>query len=166
MFSLVNSAVDMTLPEFAAERRAAAQLLPVARRCRSISFARTTLSSKPAACRCCARLMGQTDGRTPDRFIDPAPHTMRTVSKSASEVTTLWHCRSISFARTTLSSKPAACRCCVRLMGQTDGWTPDYVHSVTKRLRIYDLIALYKSVYYYYYYKSESSCQIADAQLH
>ena len=27
---------------------------------------------------------GQTDGRTPDRFIDPAPHTMRTVSKSES----------------------------------------------------------------------------------
>jgi len=52
----------MTLPAFAAERRdaapgcgpglwprAAALLLPGARRCRSISFARTALSSKPAA---------------------------------------------------------------------------------------------------------------------
>jgi len=55
----------MTLPAFAAERvllpRAAALLLPGARRCRSISFARTALSSKPAARRCCVRLMEQTD---------------------------------------------------------------------------------------------------------
>jgi len=45
VFSLVNSAVNMTLPAFAAECRAAAPaaalLLPGARRCRSISFART-----------------------------------------------------------------------------------------------------------------------------
>jgi len=53
VFSLVNSAVNMTLPAFAAERRAAALLLPGALRCRSISFARTALSSKPAArCYC------------------------------------------------------------------------------------------------------------------
>ena len=44
--------------------RAAALLLPGARRCRSISFARTALSSKPATCRCCVRLMGQTDWQT------------------------------------------------------------------------------------------------------
>jgi len=43
----------MTLPAFAAERRAAALLLPGARRCRLISFARTPLSSKPAARSCC-----------------------------------------------------------------------------------------------------------------
>jgi len=49
VFSLVNSAVNMTLPAFAAERRAAVLLLPGALRCRSISFARTALSSKPAA---------------------------------------------------------------------------------------------------------------------
>jgi len=65
VFSLVNSAVNMTLPASAAERRAAARaatlLLPGARRCRSISFARTALSSKLAARRCCVRLMGQTD---------------------------------------------------------------------------------------------------------
>jgi len=65
VFSLVNSAVNMTLPAFAAERRAAARaaalLLPGARRRRSISFARTALSSKPAARRCCVRLMGRTD---------------------------------------------------------------------------------------------------------
>jgi len=65
VFSLVNSTVNMTLPAFAAERhaeaRAAALLLPGARRCRSISFARTALSSKPAARHCCVRLMGQTD---------------------------------------------------------------------------------------------------------
>jgi len=64
VFSLVNSAVNMTLPAFAAERRAAALLLPGARRCRSISFAHMALSSKPAACRCCVWLMGQTDWRT------------------------------------------------------------------------------------------------------
>ena len=48
--------------------RAAALLLPGARRCRSISFARTALSSKPAARRCCCvwdRLTDeQTGGRT------------------------------------------------------------------------------------------------------
>jgi len=53
VFSLLNSAVNMTLPAFAAERRAAAPaaalLLPDARRCQSISFASTALSSKPAA---------------------------------------------------------------------------------------------------------------------
>jgi len=51
----------MTLPAFAAERSAAALLLPGARRCRLISFVHTVLSSKPAARRCCVRLMGQTD---------------------------------------------------------------------------------------------------------
>ena len=44
------------------------------------SVGRWALSSKPAARRCWP--MGQTDGRTPDRFIDPAPHTMQAVSKS------------------------------------------------------------------------------------
>jgi len=66
VFSLVNLAASMALPAFVAERRAAAWastlLLPGARRCRSISFARTVLSSKPAARRRCVRLMGQTDG--------------------------------------------------------------------------------------------------------
>jgi len=50
----VNSAVNMTLPAFAAERRAAAPLLLGARRCRSLSPARMALSSKPAARRCCS----------------------------------------------------------------------------------------------------------------
>jgi len=65
MFSLVNLGVNVTLPAFAAERhavaRATALLLPGAWRCRSIVFARTALSSKPAARRCCVRLTGQTD---------------------------------------------------------------------------------------------------------
>jgi len=44
---------------------------------------RMALSSKPAARRCCGRMMGQTDGRTDtDRFIYPALHTMRAVSTS------------------------------------------------------------------------------------
>jgi len=64
VFSLVNSAVNLAVPAFFAERRAAAPLLLGARRCRSISLARTALSSKPAARRCCGRMMGQTDKQT------------------------------------------------------------------------------------------------------
>jgi len=69
MFSLVTSAVNMTLPAFAAERRAAAPLLlsAGARRCRSICFAFGALSSKPAARRSGRRTIGQTDGRTDGR---------------------------------------------------------------------------------------------------
>ena len=52
--------------------RAAALLLPGALRCRSISFARTALSSKPAARRYCVWLMGQTDWWT-DRRTDTGP---------------------------------------------------------------------------------------------
>jgi len=62
VFSLVNSAVNMTLPAFAAERRAAVPLLlgGGTRRCRSMCPACGALSSKPAAHRsCCLR---RTDG--------------------------------------------------------------------------------------------------------
>ena len=50
-----------------------------ARRCRSISPARTALSSKLAARRCCGHMTGQTYGRRDglDRYKDPAPHTRR-----------------------------------------------------------------------------------------
>jgi len=53
----LTSAVKVTLLAFAAERRAAAPLLPVARRSTlsTISHARTALSSKPAAR--CGRMM-------------------------------------------------------------------------------------------------------------
>jgi len=71
VFSLVNSAVNRALPAFAAERRAAAPLLLDASRCRSTYPARTALSSKPSG----RRMMELTDGRTPDRDIDLAPHT-------------------------------------------------------------------------------------------
>ena len=58
-----TSVVNMTLPAFAAERRAAAPLLVSAGSYyRWISHVRGTLSSKPAARRCIA--MGQTDGQT------------------------------------------------------------------------------------------------------
>jgi len=80
----------MTLPAFAAVRRAAAPLLLRTGACyRLISPAREALSSKPAArCSCC-RTTGQTDGRTDghsnrrtlDHFIDPVPRDMRTVPK-------------------------------------------------------------------------------------
>jgi len=63
------SAVSVTLPAFAAERRAAAPLLLSPGACyRSISPVRGALSSKPAACRCCGRPMGrQTDGQMDGR---------------------------------------------------------------------------------------------------
>jgi len=47
------------------------------RRCRSIFPAPTALSSKLAARRCRSRTTGQTDRRTHDRYVDPAPHTMQ-----------------------------------------------------------------------------------------
>jgi len=70
-------AVNMTLPAFAAERRAT--VLLGTRHCRSIS------------CQQCAqqqtrrspllnRVTGQKDGRTPDRYIDAAQHSMRAAS--------------------------------------------------------------------------------------
>jgi len=57
---------------------------------RSISPTRRAHSSKHAA-RCCSGRMGQTDrrtdrrthGRTPYRFMDPAPHTMQPVQTKA-----------------------------------------------------------------------------------
>ena len=64
-------AANVILPAFAAERRAADSLLLIAgASCRSISPARGSLSSKPAARRC--RSMGhrQTDGRISYCFID------------------------------------------------------------------------------------------------
>jgi len=69
----------------------ASRLLLARRPCckRSISPGRRDHSCKPITAECGCRV-GQTDrrtdrgmdGRTPDRCIDPAPHTMRAVSKS------------------------------------------------------------------------------------
>jgi len=77
-FGLVNSANNTALPAFAAERRAAVPLMLGARRCRSISPARTAPSSKLTARRCCGHMTGQTYGRRDglDRYIDPAPHRL------------------------------------------------------------------------------------------
>ena len=69
---LPASVFNMTLPAFAAERRAAARCClapaPAARGVpcsnRSISPVRGALSSKPATCRYCGRSMGQKDRRT------------------------------------------------------------------------------------------------------
>ena len=90
----VFSIVHMTLPAFAAERRAAApwllsmpaavQLVCSASSCRSICPARRALSSKPAGHHCCCISMGWTDGRTLDRYIDPGLHTVQAVSKTCS----------------------------------------------------------------------------------
>jgi len=80
VFSVINSAVNTTLPTFAAVHRAAAPLLLGARRCRSICPARKVLSSKPAAR--CGGTTRQSGGRTPDRYINPAPPTVGSVSNS------------------------------------------------------------------------------------
>ena len=85
----VLSIVHMTLPTFAAERRAAAplllstpaavQLVCSASSCRSICPARRALGHH-----CCCISMGWTDERTLDRYIDPGLHTMQAVSKTCS----------------------------------------------------------------------------------
>jgi len=63
------SAVNMTLPAFAAVRRAAAPLLLSAGACRrSISPARMALSSKLAARRCCFRSIGQSRAYSKEFF--------------------------------------------------------------------------------------------------
>ena len=69
-----SSALNMTLPAFAVERR---RLQHSARSYRSISPARRVLGSKPASCRCCSRSLGQTDRRMDmsDRYRDSASHT-------------------------------------------------------------------------------------------
>jgi len=64
------SAVNMTLPAFAAELR----------RLQHDACPQQALSRKPACNRSCCRSTGHTDGLTPNRCIDPAPHTMRAAS--------------------------------------------------------------------------------------
>ena len=68
------SAVNMTLPAFAAECCAAVPALQqsIAIYCRSGNHQQIRS--------CCGRSVGQMDGRTLDRFIDPAPCTKRPVS--------------------------------------------------------------------------------------
>jgi len=65
------SPVNATLLAFAAERRCS--WVPGVRRCRSISPARTALSSKPAARRGYGRMMGQTDRQTDGVRTDARP---------------------------------------------------------------------------------------------
>ena len=78
----------MTLPAFAAVRHAAGTLLLSTSACyRLISHSCIVLGSKSAAHSSYCRTTGKTDGRdretderTLDRFMDPVPHTMWTVS--------------------------------------------------------------------------------------
>jgi len=65
-FSLVNSAVNVTLPAFAAVRRAAGAVAAERRRCRSICPGREALRSKTAAA-VVRQWDRQTDGRTDAR---------------------------------------------------------------------------------------------------
>ena len=90
----------MTLPAFAAERRAAALLLPGALHCRSISFARTALSSKPAARRYCVWLMGQTDWRTDTGpFYRPCSAYYAHSVKKQVQLSNRWCSASLNFLR-------------------------------------------------------------------
>ena len=50
---------------------------------RSMSPIRRAFSSKPAAAACGGRTVGQTDRRTPNRYVDPPSNTMRAVSMRA-----------------------------------------------------------------------------------
>jgi len=67
------SSVNVTLPAFAAERRAAAPLLSI-----DISRphgAQQQTRRTPPLRSNDRTYIGRTDGRTPDRCIDPAPHS-------------------------------------------------------------------------------------------
>ena len=83
VFSLSRRLETRHCPHLLLRPRAEASLLPGAPRSRSIFPARGAPSSKPAARHYCGRSTGQTDrqtdGRTSDRYIDPAAHTIGTV---------------------------------------------------------------------------------------
>jgi len=84
-FSLVNSAANMTLPAFAAERRAAAPMLLGAGAVdRYVLPAGRSAANPPHAAASDERWGRQTDretdGRTPDRCVDPALLTIQAVS--------------------------------------------------------------------------------------
>ena len=72
------SALNMTLSVFGAKRRLGACSTALAAIDQYL-LQILALSSKPAGHLCCCRSTGQTHGRTPGRYIDPAPHTMRAV---------------------------------------------------------------------------------------
>jgi len=76
------SALNMMLPAFAADCPCLHNNTSSkhAHGYRSISPASWALSSKPASSCCCCQSMGQTDGRTPDRYIDPVLHITRAAS--------------------------------------------------------------------------------------
>jgi len=90
------SALNTMLLAFAAKRGRLREIRDAgARSYRSISpLARSALSSKPAARRCCYQSTGQTDGqtdirmdgRTPDRYIDLAPHSRPILNESVPEI--------------------------------------------------------------------------------
>ena len=65
-----TSALNITLPAFAAERACVSARVSY----RSISL---SAANQPPAAAAVDRQDKETDGWTPDRYIDPAPHTMR-----------------------------------------------------------------------------------------
>jgi len=89
----------ITLPGFAAERRAAAPLLlsaPAAgtrrqRRQLSVDIS-CPQGTQQQTCRCCRQTMGQTDGQTSDRYIDPVPHSTRASSNNSSATLSVQLC--------------------------------------------------------------------------
>ena len=71
----------MTLPAFAAERRAATPALQSAP---AAGTRRRALSSKPAGHRCCCGSTGQTDGQTDGRPLHGPTHHASNVKKELS----------------------------------------------------------------------------------
>ena len=100
---LPTLADNVALLTFADELRAVATSLST-RRPPPINI--TELSSKPSTYHGCGHVMAQTDGQTPDHFIDPTPHTVSSVKN------TYQHQQAT--AETTLNktnSKNAQCQC-------------------------------------------------------
>jgi len=71
---LPTSADNVTLPAFAADCRARSRCCRAAHGGQTISTGRRAHGSKPAAAACGGQMMGQTDGRTLYRYIDPAAY--------------------------------------------------------------------------------------------
>jgi len=82
------SALNKTLPAFAAERR---RLWHSARGCRSISPVRRALSSKPTGRCCCCWSVGQIDGRTDAKPLHRPFSACLRAAPIAHEVFFYWH---------------------------------------------------------------------------
>ena len=60
--------------------------------------------------------MGQTDGRTPDSYIDPAPHTMRTVLRAVPKMNFVRFLVDIQTEYHTRKPLVSSCNILIRIM--------------------------------------------------